>query len=279
VRGRTIGMSDEARAGVQGVLATGRVYVARDEQEAAALMRAIRDGDERPASAREVLYDGGIRGLATIGAGHSMAGASLRGLSGAIVGGRHDRRTDDLTLTVSAGGAGWGAVTVALGGPVATSERALSLALTLDRRRRPTELALSASGALTGGAALPPGLARALGGRVSAMSVDGRGRRFEFAARLDLRDPLVAAAWRRFREDPTAGDAIRALGEAVRDRAHLDVRTYRTSSTSSGAYGGIGQVVQAGAEYEHTVEDSRLVAASSRPVGGLWEQRLDCLSA
>jgi hypothetical protein len=278
-RGRTIGMTDEARAGVQGVLATGRVFVARDEHEAAAFMRAIRHGGDQSASAREVLYDGGIRGLATIGVGNSVAGALLRGLSGAMIGGRRDRRTGDLTLTVNAGGTGWGAVTVALGGPVATSERAVSLSLTLDRRRRPTELALSASGALTGGAALPPGIARALGGRVSAMSVDGRGRRFEFGARLDLRDPLVAAAWRRFRDDPAAGDAIRGLGAAVRDRAHLDVRTYRTSSTSSGASAGIGQVVQAGGEYEHTVEDSRLVAASSRPAGGLWEQRFDCLSA
>jgi hypothetical protein len=170
-------------------------------------------------------------------------------------------------------------VAVALGGPVAIGERALSLAMTLDRHRRPTELSLTASGTLAAGAALPPGLSRALGGRASAMSADGRGRRLELGARLDLRDPLVAAAWRRFRDDPGSGDAVRGLGEAIRDRSHLDVRTYRTTSTSSGASAGIGQVVQAGGEYEHTIEDSRLLAASSRPAGALWEERSDCLLA
>jgi len=64
VRRRAIGMTDETRAGVQGVFAAGRVFVARDAREAAAFMRAIRGGDP-PASAREVFYDGGIRGLAT----------------------------------------------------------------------------------------------------------------------------------------------------------------------------------------------------------------------
>lgn len=278
VRGRTVGASGEARGGAQGVLASGRVFVARDEREAAAFMRAIRAGDDPPASAREVFYEGGLRGLATIGVGNAAAGASLRGLSGTLAGGRRDRRTGDVTLSVSAGGSGWGAVTVALGGPVATGERGVTLAVTLDRHGRATELSLSASGTLAAGATLP-GVSRALGGRASAMSADGRGRRFELGARLDLRDPLVAAAWRRFRDDPGAGDAIRGLGEAIRDRSHLDVRVYRTHSTSSGASAGIGQVVQAGGEYEHTIEDSRLLSAVSRPAGGLWQERSDCLPA
>ena len=279
VRGRRIGVTDEARLGVQGVLASGRVFVARDEREAAAFMRAIGDGHDPPAAAREVFYEGGARGLTTIGVGNSVAGASLRALSGAMINARHDRRTGAVTLAVNAGSSGWGAVTVALGGPVATEERAVSLALTLDRRRRPTELTLSASGTLAAGAAPPPSLPRALGGRASALSVDGRGRRFEFAARLDLGDSLVAAAWRRFRDDPDSGDAIRALGETIRDRAHLDLRTYRTSSTYSGVSAGVGQIVQAGGEYDHTVETSRLVSAATRPSGGLWERRLDCLRA
>jgi hypothetical protein len=276
VNGRTVGVTDEARIGVQGVLASGAVFVARDAREAAALMRTIRAGDGPRASAREVYYEGGVRGLATIGAGSSLAGASLRALSAAMIGGRRDRRSGEVTLSANGGGSGWGALAIALGGPVAAHERAVNLAITLDRRRRPTELSLSASGGLAAGAALPPGLTRALGGRASALSVDGRGRRFEFAARLDLRDPLVAAAWRRFRDDPSSGDAIGGLGAAIRDRAHLDLRTYRTDSSISGAAAGIGQVVQIGGEYEHTIENSRLLSAVSRPAGGLWEQRFDC---
>ncbi len=279
VRGRTVGVTDEARVGAQGVLASGRVFVARDEREAAAFMRAVRAGDDPPVAAREVFYEGGLRGLATIGVGNAAAGASLRGLGGVLAGGRRDRRTGELTLSVNAGGSGWGAVTVALGGPVATGERGATLAVTLDRHGRATELSLAASGTLAAGAALPPGLSRVFGGRGSAMSADGRGRRFELGARMDLRDPLVAAAWRRVRDDPASGDAIRGLGEVIRDRSQLDVRLYRTRSTTNGASGGIGQIIQAGGEYEHTIEDSRLLSASSRPAGGLWVQRSDCVPA
>ncbi len=277
--GREVGMTDEARLAAQAVLNSGRVFVARDAREAAALMRAIRDGDGPSVSAREVFYEGGLRGLGTIGIGNSVAGTSLRALAGATIGGRRDRRTGDVTFAVNGGGAGWGAVTVALGGPVASAERAVTLAVTLDRGRRPKELSLSTSGTVAAGAALPPGLARALGGRALVISADSRGRRWELAARLDLRDPLVAAAWNRFRDDPRSGAAIRALGEAIRDRAHLDVRTYRTNSTSSGAAAGIGRVVQVAGEFDHTIEDSRLLSASSRPAGGLWEQRFDCVVA
>jgi hypothetical protein len=279
VRGRTVGMTDEVRAGIQGVIASGKVFLARDAREAAGFMRAIGDGDDPPAAAREVFYEGGVRGLATIGIGNSVAGATLRGFSETMIGGRRDRRTGGVTLSARAGSAGWGLLTVALGGPVATHERNVSLAVKLDRHRRATELSLSATGALAGGAAWPPGLSRALGGRVSAMSADARGRRFEVAARLDLRDPLVAAAWEDFRDHPGSGRAIRVLGETIAERAHFDVRTYRTKSTSSGVSAGIGQVVQLGGEYEHLIEDSRLVAASSRPSGGLWERRFDCVVA
>jgi hypothetical protein len=278
VRGRRIGMTDEARIGIQGVLASGRVFVARDAREAAAFMRAIGEGDDPPSAAREVFYEGGVRGLATIGVGNSVAGATLRGLSEAMIGGRRDRRSGDLTLAAHAGSAGWGALTVALGGPIATHERNVSLQVRLDRRRHPIELSLAATGTLAAGAALPPGLSRALQGRVSAMNADAAGRRLDLVARLDLRDPLVAAAWEDFRDHPGSGSAIRALGETIADRAQFDVRTYRTKSSSSGASAGIGQIVQIGGEYEHLIENSRLVAASTRPAGGLWEQRSDCVA-
>ncbi|HWC25116.1 MAG TPA: hypothetical protein VG474_00905, partial [Solirubrobacteraceae bacterium] len=120
VKGRRLGIDDEARAGAQGVIGSGRVFVVRDAREGAAVMRALRDGDEPPVSAREDFFDGGVRGLATVGVGSSLAGASLRGFSGMLVGARRDRRTGDVTLSVAAGASGWGAVTVALGGPVGT---------------------------------------------------------------------------------------------------------------------------------------------------------------
>ena len=45
------------------------------------------------------------------------------------------------------------------------------------------------------------------------------------------------------------------------------------------AVAGVALGVQVGGEYEHTVETSRLLAARSRPAGGLWERRLDCVPA
>ncbi|HWI09314.1 MAG TPA: hypothetical protein VNT54_17575 [Solirubrobacteraceae bacterium] len=282
VRGRQIGLRDEARAGAQAVAGRGAVYVARNAREAAAVLRAIRARHDPPIPARERFGEGGVRGLGTVAIGSAPSGASLRRLAGAVGGVRRDERTGAVTLSLHAAGSLWGALTVALGGPVASGERKLALALTLDRRRRAREISVAASFALAAGTALPPSFARALGGErgsASALSARTGGRRLELAGRLDLRDPLAAAAWRRFRGDPTGSDAIRGLGAAIRDRAHLDVRAYRTDLTTGGAVAGVALGVQVGGEYEHTVETSRLLAARSRPAGGLWERRLDCVPA
>jgi hypothetical protein len=276
VKGRRIGLSAEARAGAQGVLGAGKVFVARDEREADAFMRAIRDGRSPPSPPREVFVEGGTRGLGQIGIGPALAGASLEGLAGTTIGARRDERTGAVTLALKWGGAGWGAATVALGGPAGTADRATMLGLTLDRHRRPTELSFSAAGTLAAGMALPPGLARVLGS-ASGVSMSTGGRRWELVARLDLRDPAVAATWARVRRDPSSGAAIRALGATIRDRAHLDVRTYRTSGSYGGGAAGMSFGARIGGEYDHAIERSRLLAASSRPPGGLWEPRLDCL--
>ena len=137
------------------------------------------------------------------------------------------------------------------------------------------------TGTLAGGAFLPLPLMRAVRAGAGAGGSSGalKGRRWEVNARLDLRDPLVAAAWATFRDDPASGDAIGALGAAIRDRAALDVRTYGTSGTSGGASAGIAEGVVLRGEYEHLDDRSQLIAAASRPSGGLWEPRLDCVSA
>ena len=239
-------------------------------------MRAIRDG-RAPAPPREVFYDGGVRALGEAGIGSAW----LEGLSGN--GDRpaprpaHAARS---TVTLNAGASGWGAVTTALGGPAGTADRATTLGVTLDRRRRPTELSLSAAGTIAAGAALPLSLRRALRrGRGDGSLGELDGRRWELAARLGLRDPVVRATWARFRRDPASGAAIRALGETIRERAYLDVRAYRTGSTAGGGEAGISAGVRVGAEYDHVIDEARLVAASSRPPAGLWERRLDCVAA
>ncbi|MEA2194568.1 MAG: hypothetical protein QOG42_1002 [Solirubrobacteraceae bacterium] len=272
VKGRPIGATDELRAGAQLTLGSGRVYVARDAREADAFMRAIRDG-RSPAPAREVFYDGGVRGLAAAGVGSAW----IEGLAQNTIGARRDRRTGEVTVALNAGGSGWGAVTAALGGPTAAADRTTTLGLTLDRHRRATELSLSAAGTIAAGASLPATWTRALGGEATVGAMAGR--RWELGARLNLLDPVVRATWARFRRHPASPGAIRALVSAIRERAYLDLRTYRTDSVANGIAGGLAAGGRIGGEYDHTVDRARLLAASSRPPAGLWERRLDCVPA
>lgn len=273
--GRPVGMTDELRAAAQGSLGSGKVYVARDEREAGTFTRAIRDG-RAPAPPSEVFYDGGVRGLARAGIGSGW----LEGLSGATIGVRRDRRTGEQTVMLNAGAWGWGAVSTVLGGPAGLADRATTLGLTLDRRGRPRELSLLAGGTIAAGVALPLALKRVVR-RARGAAVLGTvgGRRWELAVRLDLRDRRVQATWARFRRAPTSPAALAALGETIRDGAHLDVRAYRTGSTLRGAEVGVAAGVRVGAQYDHIVDEARLLGASSRPPGGLWERRLDCVAA
>lgn len=273
--GRRVGLTNEMRAAAQGSLGTGKVYLARDSRQASKFMRAIRDG-RAPAPPREVFYDGGVRGLvqAEIGSGW------LEGLAGTTIGVRRDRLTGDETVMLHAGASGWGAVTTVLGGPAGAADRATTLGLTLDRRRRPRELSLLAGGTIAAGIALPVALKRVLRGARGAAAIGGAGgRRWELSARLDLRDRAVQATWARFRRAPTSVAARRALGETIRDHGHLDVVAYRTGSTARGAEVGVAGGVRVGGEYDHIVDEARLLSASTRPPGGLWERRLDCMAA
>jgi len=103
------------------------------------------------------------------------------------------------------------------------------------------------------------------------------GRRWDLSARLDLRDPDVAAAWSGFRRDPTSARAIGELGMRLRTQARLDARVYAVRSASDGAGAEAALGVKLGGELDRTTERARLLAASTRPPGGLWERRPDCL--
>ena len=274
VEGRPVGVTDELRAAAQVALGRGEVYVARDAREAKAFMRALGDG-RSPGPVREVFYDGGLRGLAQAGVGSGW----LEGLAGNAIGARRDRRTGEVTVALTSSGSGWGGLASAVFGPTGSADRAISLGLTLDRRRRPTELSLSVAGTVAGGV-MPLALAGPLGpANAAGTRAQMAGRRYELAARLDLRDPVLRAVWARFRGDPASAGAIRALAATLRDRAHLDVRAYRTDATADGVAAGIAGGVRVGAEFDHAIDRTRLIAASSRPPAGLWERRLDCLAA
>jgi hypothetical protein len=281
VRGRSLGADREARAGVQGVLGHGEVFYARGEREADALLRAIRrrgrlGGGPR---AREVFVEGGVRGLGSVDAGAARAlGGQLDGLADAMLAVRRDRRTGELQISLGAGGAGAALVAIAVGGNTGMLDGQAVLGLTLDRRRRPVELSLSASGSVAAGAILPLGLARPLElAAAPGTALNAGGRRWELGARVSLGDPGVAAAWRAFRSAPGSAAAIRGLGGALRDRALVDVRSYRLDSSSGGVGVEAALGVRVGGEVEHTIDRARLVAAATRPPYGLWEARVDCV--
>jgi hypothetical protein len=282
-KGRRIGLDDEARVGAEAVLGYAETYVASDDAEADEILRAIRHripliGDGPDPSERVV--EGGTRGLARLGIGGLVAGVSLEGNADTILAAHRDERTRAVTITLNAGRAGWALVSALMAGPSAATDRQVSLGLTLDRDHRPIEVALTATGTLAAGMNLPTGVARALRVRGDGdAQLRLEGRRWELQARLDLRDPVVAAAWEAFRHNPADPRAIRALGAALRTRAHLDVRTYKVSSESDGGAVGLGLGLRLGGELDHTVDRARLLAAATRPPGGSWEQRWDCVPA
>jgi hypothetical protein len=228
----------------------------------------------------ERFVDGGPRGLGRLGVGGPAAGAAVEGIAESTVSVRRDERSGQVTITLSAGGAGWALLSAVMSGPSGASDRQVSFTVTLDRDHRPIELGLSASGTLAAGVALPTGLAGPLGVRDSGdAQFNLSGRRWDVAARLDLRDPEVVAAWAAFRHDPTSATAIRALAAQLRTRAVLDVRSYAVSTESDGVAAGLGAGPRFGGEIDHTTDRARLLAAATRPPGGLWERRADCVAA
>ncbi len=281
LKGRSIGVDREARGAIQGVLGHGKVYLAKDDRAADGLLRSIQRralpfGGPRP---RQVIFEGGIRGLGRVGLGGPAAGIGLDGVAETIVGVRRDERSGEISISLGTGGWGWALLSAVRAGPTGIGEGDVGLVLTLDRRRRPIELALNATGTVAGGSKLPFGLAGPIGigaGDRDA-NVNMRGRRWELGARVDLRDPAVAAAWKAFRHDPTSSATLRALGGRLRDRAHVDVRSYAVRSQSDGGALSLAFGLKLGGELFHTTDRSTLLSAATRPPGGLWEPRMDCV--
>lgn len=280
--GRAFGAGREARVGVQGVFGYGEVFVAHNGPEADAIMRRLLRPrlplvDGLP-GAREIFAEGGVRGLARLGLGSGLAGASLDGKADGILGVRRDQRSGEVTLSLNAGASGWGLLNALLAGESSSSERTVGLELQLDRHGRPIGLTLRATGSLAAGESLALSLPGRQGFTPTVASGGGtEGRRWELEARVDLDDPGVAAAWATFRRDRTDPAAVRELAVQLRDRAHLDVRSYASDGRSAGIAAGVALALKIGAEAEITDDSARLLSAQSRPPGGLWEQRIDCM--
>jgi hypothetical protein len=272
------GLKRELKVGGQGVRGTGKVYYARNAREADRIMQAIKDGDPSPVPARDTISEGGLRALATLAAGSSLGGLGLDWTSTRLLAVRHNRQSGEDTISLTFGASGSAVASSIVGGPTGGFDASTMFALTLDRNHKPTELSLLSMGVVSGGAKLSKALATplALGGQEDPPS-NIAGRRWEFAARVSLADPEVAAAWKRFRRAPLSIAAARGLGQVMADRAALDVRTYRLRSSANGTSIGLAAGIKLGGEFDRAIDRFNLLAASSRPPGGLWEPRLDCV--
>jgi hypothetical protein len=267
------GVGREVKLGGNGILGTGKVYYARNAREADRILRAIERGERTPVSAREDIYELGAKAAASLKVRVSLAAKSMH-----VLALRRNHQTGATTITLSVGEGG-SALAESVVGPTGSLDTNVVLAVKLDRHRHPVELSLLGTGTVAGGAKLSPLLATplALSGS-DDIPANIAGRRWELGARGDLRDPEVAEAWKHFRSSPTSLAAIRRLGLALRERAQLDVRTYRARSSSNGTSLGFATGFKFGVETEHTIDRFNLLAASSRPPGGLWEPRLDCVA-
>ena len=267
------GVGREVKFGAGGLYGTGKIFRARNAREADAIVRALERGDRTPVGPRESVYEVGIKATGSLKLGPSLNAQSTR-----IVGLRRDLKTGATTVTLNIGDSASALLESVVGGPTGSADTNALLALKLDRRRRPLELSLLASGTIAAGAKFSKALATPLALSDSdAVPANIGGRRWEFGARVDLTDPQVATAWKRFRGSPASPAAIRGLGQALRDRAHLDLRTYRARNSSNGTALGLALFAKFGVETERSIDRFNLLAASSRPPGGLWEPRLDCV--
>jgi hypothetical protein len=154
------------------------------------------------------------------------------------------------------------------------------LALTLDGGGQPVALAVSGTGRY--GASLTKSSDRG-GDGLSLARITGRGGSVQASATLDLTDPAnAAAASRVLRALSPTGDgdllaAARALGDAFAAEARVDLAAYgrREKRYGGSLDAGLGPGVGAGLDVTRATTD--LIDAWTRPAGGAWEQRIDCL--
>ncbi len=289
VGGADVDVGAHAQGTIAGLVGRGEVFEVRTAAEANAIVRRLRaSGSSTVDIGRRVLLGGGDDDLPAPDARVLEAGveASLDGdlshrevstgaggaLEGAL-GRRTDARTGETTTYFRLRG-GLSAFADAL---LATGTAALEgdgiVAVTSGRSGRPRELSVLVGGHGGAGVATSGDLATAIGER----GVTATTGRWEAEARVSLADPEVLAAFRAWRGAPASAGAARGLGAALRDRSRIDVRRYarEASSDSDGFGGAAGLRFAVGVDQD--TEAMRLLSAATRPPGGLWERRLDCV--
>jgi hypothetical protein len=152
-------------------------------------------------------------------------------------------------------------------GDVAHGAGGAQVAVTVDDRGRPVDLALMGSGELTSSRDLPVAL-QPVAGHLTA----GRGRTWELEGHLDLTQPGRPSV-SFLLSDP------KRLMRLVMDDGFVQMRSYGVSDSSVGAEGRVKAGIGLGAGFTHTNSSQHLVNALDHTREGFWVPRYDCLTA
>jgi hypothetical protein len=284
-----LGLGGELTASAVATSERGYTWVMRDHGAADALVGRLgvsRSELERQVSAGRLQaptqrYEQG--GFA-VGGGLSRGRGSLSLSSADVAGTRTDASTGRRTLYVQR--TVEGALSLMTGvGSIGGSRRARErYAITYDRFGRPVDLMVMTAGRYRVSMDLPTRLQPAVG----MLSVPtGHSRTYVEETHLDLTDPeslRVASAFMNQVRRPRPVDAASvAIADALRRRLDavgvVHARTYDADERRYGVDASIGiKGLRIGGEVSRTLEDSHLVAATTRGLDGVWRKRADCLA-
>jgi hypothetical protein len=263
--GDKIALGGEARAEVLASFGRGKTYKVRSEQQADALLGAIRRGDDDSLPDPVTSYfDGSVSG-SIMGNLHGV----LDGGESDTLGGRYDKVTGNRTIylkntmSLSAG------VSSDTGAGVSgEGSNEMRLALTLDRHNKPIDLMAIGSGKLEASVDLPP-LLQPVAGHLPT----GYGRAWEVEAHLDLTQPGIAHEITSNLLHP------QRLARMLIDKSSIQVRGYATNDDSDEMSGQVKAGLVIGAGRIKSTTSKRLIAAIEHTPDGFWVPRYDCLAA
>jgi hypothetical protein len=284
-----IGLGGELTASAVATSEHGYTWVVRDPAAADALIARLgisRSRLERLVAAGHLQeptqrYDQGGFGVhGDVSRGRGTIALSSDDVAGSRIDASTGRRTFYVQRTVE----GALSLTGGPGGVTGARRTRERYAVTYDRSGRAVDLMVMSAGRYRASIDLPARLQPAVG----LLSVPtGHARTYVEETHLDLTDPeslRVAAA---FLDQVRHPDAVDSASVAVADalRRRLDAvgvvhaRTYDADERRYGVDGSIGvKGIRIGGTLSRTLEDSRLVAATTRGVDGVWRKRADCLA-
>jgi hypothetical protein len=273
---RSVTLGSQMTAEVLASIGHGRSWIVDGAPEADALVAAL-DAGAATADADQELREGTLEAGAELSA---MRGAQVSGaLSASLKGGwLTDRTGGNRTFFFEPGLSADVAVSVGEAAISADAGGGDRFALTVARDGRWLDLAITRAGEVGASVKLPSQLASIAG----ALDIpDGVGGRWVTDTHLDLTEAGNLAAARAFvsaLERPNRWDtlpgAVRRLSRRVAEKGVVDVRAYATERSARGFDLQLGEWL--GGTYEDVKETTRLLAAATRGMDGVWRDREDC---